>query len=120
MLRLHGRMPRNARDTFRLHVVHISQLNNVRIVSNPMKHTLRLIEGNNTARAAHPVDNRIRDFLAGDNDAANYSRPSTVISVGSQSPSGFASQLFSHLIKNACPRSPSSLEPVTGVALSTE
>ena len=68
MLRLHGWVQRNARDTFRLHVVHISQLNNVRIVSNPMKHTLRLIEGNNTARAAHPVDNRIRDFLAGDND----------------------------------------------------
>ena len=35
-----------------------------------MKHTLRLIEGNNTARAAHPVDNRIRDFLAGDNDGS--------------------------------------------------
>jgi hypothetical protein len=33
-----------------------------------MKHTLRLIEGNNAARVAHPVDSRIRDFLAGDND----------------------------------------------------
>jgi hypothetical protein len=86
-----------------------------------MKHNLRLIEGNNAARAAHPVDSRIRDFLAGDNDgsellAALYGH------IGREPfPSGFASPLFSHLIKNACPRSPSSLEnPVTGVALSTE
>jgi hypothetical protein len=33
-----------------------------------MKPTLRMIQGKNTARAAHPVDRRIRDFLAGDND----------------------------------------------------
>jgi hypothetical protein len=33
-----------------------------------MKHSLRLIQGNNAARAADPVDSRIRDFLAGDND----------------------------------------------------
>ena len=35
-----------------------------------MKHTLRLIEGNNSALTAHPVGNRIRDFLAGDNDGS--------------------------------------------------
>jgi hypothetical protein len=33
-----------------------------------MKHTLHMIDGNNAARAANPVDSRIRDFLAGDND----------------------------------------------------
>ena len=33
-----------------------------------MKPTLRLIEGNNAARAAYPVDSRIRDFLVRDND----------------------------------------------------
>jgi hypothetical protein len=35
-----------------------------------MKHTLRLIEGNNAARTADPVDSRIRDFLAGDNNGS--------------------------------------------------
>jgi len=35
-----------------------------------MKPTLRLIEGNNAARAAYPVDSRIRDFLVGDNDGS--------------------------------------------------
>jgi hypothetical protein len=35
-----------------------------------MKPTLRMIEGKNAARAAHPVDRRIRDFLAGDNDGS--------------------------------------------------
>jgi hypothetical protein len=35
-----------------------------------MKHTLRLIEGNNGALTAHPVDYRIRDFLAGDDDGS--------------------------------------------------
>lgn len=35
-----------------------------------MKLTLRMIEGKNAARAAHPVDRRIRDFLAGDNDGS--------------------------------------------------
>jgi hypothetical protein len=33
-----------------------------------MKYTLRMIEGNKAARTADPVDRRIRDFLAGDND----------------------------------------------------
>jgi hypothetical protein len=32
-----------------------------------MKHTLSLIEEKDAARPAHPVDRRIRDFLAGDN-----------------------------------------------------
>jgi hypothetical protein len=42
----------------------------MRIVSNPMKPTLHLIEGKNAARAAYPVDRRIRDFLVGDNDGS--------------------------------------------------
>jgi hypothetical protein len=29
-----------------------------------------VIEGNNAARATRPVDSRIRDFLAGDNDGS--------------------------------------------------
>ena len=49
---------------------HLATEPTLRIVSNPKKHTLRLIEGNNAARAAHPVDSRIRDFLAGDNDGS--------------------------------------------------
>jgi hypothetical protein len=49
---------------------HIVTENNVRFVSNPMKHTLRLIEGNNAARAADPVDSRIRDFLIDGNDGS--------------------------------------------------
>jgi hypothetical protein len=35
-----------------------------------MKPTLRMIEGTTAPRAAHPVDRRIRDFLAGDNDGS--------------------------------------------------
>jgi hypothetical protein len=35
-----------------------------------MKPTLRTIDGNNAAHAADPVGNRIRDFLAGDNDGS--------------------------------------------------
>lgn len=35
-----------------------------------MKPILRMIEGKDAARAAHPVDRRIRDFLAGDNDGS--------------------------------------------------
>jgi hypothetical protein len=37
-------------------------------VKSPMKHTLHLIEGNNAARAAYPVDSRIRAFIEGDDD----------------------------------------------------
>jgi hypothetical protein len=33
-----------------------------------MKPTFRVIEGNNGPRTADPVGNRIRDFLAGNND----------------------------------------------------
>jgi hypothetical protein len=33
-----------------------------------MKHTLRIVEGNNTACAGDPVNSRIRAFLAGHND----------------------------------------------------
>ena len=35
-----------------------------------MKHALRIIKGNNAARAGDPVSGRIRDFLAGENDGA--------------------------------------------------
>jgi hypothetical protein len=76
-----------------------------------MKHTLRLIEGNNSALTAHPVGNRIRDFLAGDNDGSELFAASTVMPSGSQSPRGFGTPLFSHLIKSRCPRWPSSPEP---------
>jgi len=40
----------------------------MRIASNPMKKSLRLIKGNKAASAADPVGSRIRDFLAGSND----------------------------------------------------
>jgi hypothetical protein len=35
-----------------------------------MKQSLRVIEGDNTARAGNPVDSRICAFLAGDNDGS--------------------------------------------------
>jgi hypothetical protein len=43
---------------------------NVRIASNLMNPTLHVIQGNNAARTADPVDTRIRDFLSGDNDGS--------------------------------------------------
>jgi hypothetical protein len=35
-----------------------------------MKHSLRIIDGNNAARVADPVDGRIHAFIAGDNDGS--------------------------------------------------
>jgi hypothetical protein len=76
-----------------------------------MKHTLRLIEGNNSALTAHPVGNRIRDFLAGDNDGSELFAALYGHALREPIPRGFGTPLFSHLIKSRCPRWPSSPEP---------
>jgi hypothetical protein len=51
-----------------------------------MKPTLRMIEGNNAARAGDPVDSRIRAFLGGENNG-----------------SGLLTALYGHVSREAIP-----------------